>query len=170
MEILGIILLVPLGGITIIALFAALTLLLPTPIAKTRANLENSLWRSLLLGVVNFIFFAVLGLIFFWLSERSGKGLGGIFIFFAGVIIIGIAIFALLGVTAFANLLGERMGGGKTAFTSDLRGGTLLLLAGLAPYVGWFIFLPLVLWTGFGAAIAALLRRKVKEAPTPKTS
>ena len=159
MEILGIIILAPLGGIAIISLFAALTLLLPAPVEKTRANLENSLGRSLLLGVVNFTFFAILALVFFWLSEQSG-GLGGVFIFFAGLITLGIVVFALFGLAAFANLLGDRMRSGKTPFASDLRGGTLLLLAILAPYVGWFIFLPLILWTGFGAAISAFRWRK----------
>ncbi|MBT3316263.1 MAG: hypothetical protein HN390_16810 [Anaerolineae bacterium] len=159
MEILGIILLVPLSGVTIVALFAALNLLLPEAVAKTRANLEKPLGRSLLLGVVNFTFFAILALVFIWLAEQSG-GLGGIFFFLASIIIVGVAVFAVFGLSAFATLLGEGIGGGKTPFASDLRGGTLLLLAILAPYVGWFIFLPLILWTGFGAAISAFRWRK----------
>ncbi|MCP4142275.1 MAG: hypothetical protein GY755_18725 [Chloroflexi bacterium] len=163
MEILAIIFLVPLGGITIVALFAALNLLLPEAIAKTRVNLEKTLGRSLLLGVVNFIFFAILALVFVWLAEQSGN-LGGIFFFLAGIIIVGVTSFVLLGLSAFAALLGERIGSGKTPFASDLRGGALLLLAILAPYVGWFIFAPLILWTGFGAAISALVRKK-KEVP-----
>jgi hypothetical protein len=169
MEILGIILIVPLGGITIVALFAALNLLLPEAVEKTRANLEKTLERSLLLGVVNFTFFAILALVFIWLAEQIGGGLGGIFIFLGGIIIVGVAIFALFGLSAFATLLGERIGGGKTPFASDLRGGTLLLLAILAPYIGWFIFLPLILWTAFGAAISAFRWRK-KAAPAEEES
>lgn len=160
MEILRITLLIPLVGATIIALFAALNLLLPAEIEKTRKNLENSLGRSLLLGVVNFIFFAVLALATFWLSEQTSGLLAGIFIFLAGIIATGMTIFSLLGLTTFANILGERIGNAKTPFISDLRGGTLFLLAALAPYIGWFLFLPLMLWTGFGAAISALIRRK----------
>ena len=160
MEILAITILVPLGGITIIALFAALTLLFPTPVEKTRLNLENSLWRSLLLGVVNFIFFGLLAALFISLAERTGEILGGILVLLTGIIVVGFAIFAIIGLSAFANLLGERIGGGKTAFASNLRGGALLVLSALVPYVGWFIFLPLVLWAGFGAAISALLRRE----------
>lgn len=165
MEILGIALLVPLGGITIIALFGAVNLLLPVTVEKISSNLENSLGRSLLIGVVNFIFFGVLALALFWLSEQSGKGLRGLFIFLAGIILVGIAIVALFGLSAFAKLIGERIGGRKTPFTSDLRGGALLLLAALAPYIGWFIFTPLVLWAGFGASISAILR-KDKEMPS----
>jgi len=162
MEILGILLLVPLGGITIVAFFATLTLLLPAPIEKTCFNLENALGRSLLLGLVNFIFFAALVGLFGWLAQSTGTFLSGVFMFLIGVIMLGLAIFALLGLAAFAKILGERVGGGKTPFTSNLRGGTLLLLAGLAPYVGWFLFTPLVLWTGLGAAISAFVRKREK--------
>jgi len=161
MEILGVLLLVPLGGITIVALFATLILLIPAPIEKTRNHLESNLGRSLLLGFVNFTFFALLTAILFWLADQGGGDLSsGISIFLAGIIMLGFAIFALFGLAAFANLLGERIGNGKTPFVSNLRGGTLLLLAALAPYIGWFIFTPLIIWTGFGAAISALLRRK----------
>jgi hypothetical protein len=166
MEILGIILLVPVGGVTIIALFGAVSLLLPKAVEKTRANLENTPGRSLMLGIVNFIFFAVLGTLFFWIAEQNNGGLiGGISIFLAGIILIGVAIFALLGLSAFAKLLGERIGNAKTPFASHLRGGALLLLAALAPYIGWFLFLPLILWAGFGAAISAFVRRNKKDLP-----
>ncbi len=168
MEILGIILFVPLAGITIVALFAALILLIPTPIEKTRTHLENTPARSLLLGIVNFIFFAILATILVWLAEQSGGLLGGIFVFFAGIIMLGFAIYALLGLAAFVNLLGEHIGGEKTPFVSNLRGGTLLLLAALAPYIGWLVFTPLVIWTGFGAAISALIRRKKVSPPEEK--
>jgi len=160
MEILGILLLVPLGGATIIALFGALSLLIPMPIEKIRSNLENVLGRSLLLGVVNFIFFALLAMGLGWLAQNSGDVLGGILIFLAVVIVFGFVIFATLGLASFANLLGDLIGGGKTPFVANLRGGALLLLAGLAPYVGWFIFAPLALWAGFGAAISAFFRKE----------
>jgi hypothetical protein len=163
MEILGILLLVPLGGITIIALFATMTLLLPVPIEKIGLNLENALGRSLLLGLVNFIFFAALASLFGWLAQSTGTFLSSVFMLLLGVILLALSILALLGLAAFAKILGERIGGGKTPFTSNLRGGTLLLLAGLAPYVGWFLFTPLVLWTGLGAAISSLIRRRKKE-------
>lgn len=169
MEILAIILLVPLGGITIIALLGAVNLLLPSPVAKTHNNLEEAPGRSLLLGLVNFIFFGLLAVVFFWLSEQSGSFGRGIFILISIIILVGVAIFALLGLSAFAKLLGERIGNAKTPFASDLRGGALLLLAALAPYVGWFLFLPLVLLTGFGAAISALVRRKPKELPAEES-
>ena len=72
-------------------------------------------------------------------------------------------ILTFLGLVAFANLLGSRIGDDSSSpFKINLRGGVLLVLAGIAPYVGWLIFTPLVVWTGLGAAIQAFLpRRKV---------
>lgn len=161
MEILAVILLVPLGAVTIVALLAAVNALFPEAIETARKNLDNTPGRSLLLGLVNFIFFGLLGLVFFWLAEQvGGSFIRGIFVLFAGIILVGVAIVALLGLSTAAKLLGERIGNAKTPFASDLRGGALLLLASLAPYVGWFLFLPLILWAGFGAAISALVRRK----------
>ncbi len=170
MDFLEILILIPLIGITLIALFAALSLLLPAPVEKTRNHFENAPGRSLLLGIVNFIFFAVLTALFVWLGEQTGGLLNGIFILLGGIVIGGFAIFALFGLTALSIILGKRMGGGKTPFNSNLRGGALLLLAGLAPYLGWFIFTPLMLWAGFGAAISALMRKKDKAPSIEKSA
>ena len=159
MNFLETLILIPLIGITVIALFASLSLLFPAPIEKTRNHFENAPERSLLLGIVNFVFFAVVTALFVWLTEETGGLLNGIFILLGGVVIGSFAIFTLFGLTALSSILGERMGSGKTPFTSNLRGGALLLLAGLSPYIGWFIFTPLMIWAGFGAAISALLRK-----------
>ena len=166
MEILGFILLVPLSAITIISLLAALTLLLPVPVEKTRLVLESSLWRALLLGSVNFIFFAALASLFGWLAEQTIPVLNGVFILLIAMIVLGLTVLTLIGLAAFAQMLGDRIGVGKTPLTANLRGGALLLLAGLAPYIGWFLFTPLVLWTGLGAAISAMVRRRVKSSTT----
>ncbi|NOY99845.1 MAG: hypothetical protein GXP40_11720 [Chloroflexi bacterium] len=156
----AVLLLVVLGSIAVIALFAALTLLIPAPVEKTRLNLEAALGRSLLLGLVNFIFFAVLTALFTWIAQETSGLVAGISIFLAGVIVLALSLFTLLGLVALANLLGARMDGSKTPFTSHLRGGALLILAGLAPYVGWFVFTPLAAWAGLGAAISAIVRKK----------
>ncbi len=161
MEMFAVLLLVVLGSIAVIALFAALTLLIPAPVEKTRLNLEAALGRSLLLGLVNFIFFAVLTTLFGWIAQETSGLVAGISIFLAGVIVLALSLFTLLGLAALANLLGARMGGSKTPpFASHLRGGALLILAGLAPYVGWFVFTPLAAWAGLGAAISATVRKK----------
>ena len=63
-------------------------------------------------------------------------------------------------VAALLTLLGARLGVEAPPFVTTTRGGGLLLLAMLAPYVGWFLFTPLAVWAGLGGAISALIRKR----------
>jgi hypothetical protein len=126
--------------------------------------LETAGGRSLLLGLVNFIFFGLLVTLGVWLAQQTSSVLAGVLILLSGVIALAMVILTLIGIVALAQLLGVRIGSETTPFTTILRGGGLLLLAGLAPYLGWFLFTPLTAWAGFGAAIQALVIRR-KSAP-----
>ena len=162
-QLINLILLVASGIATVVALLAAINLLLPKPVQQVQHNLEVSLGRSTLLGLINFLFFGAIFTLAIWFSERSGTIVAGIFVFLAGLVLLGIIVLAVFGLVAFANLLGNRIGGEPaTPFKTNLRGGLLLVLAGIAPYVGWLIFTPLVVWAGLGAAILALTRKREK--------
>ena len=149
-----------LGGSSILAFFAVVILILPGPIAKTGSVLEEMGGRSLLLGLVNFAFFGLLVVLCVWLAEKAGGVLAAVLTLIGGLIALAIIIFSLIGLITLAQLLGNRMGRETTPFLNIVRGGALLLLAGLAPYVGWFILTPLAIWTGLGASISALLRKR----------
>ena len=47
-----------------------------------------------------------------------------------------------------------------------MRGGIVLLLAFIAPVLGWFLFLPFVLISGLGAMVS-YFRRGRRVAPSP---
>ena len=160
MEILGLITLVVFCGITLLASLEATMLLFPEPVERARQNLENSLGRSLLLGLVNFIFVATIVLLFVWLGEQLGEILGGILGVLALILLVGLILLALLGLSALSRLVGQRMGEAKSSTAAHRWGGLLLILSGLAPYVGWFVFTPLILWASLGASIQMILRRK----------
>jgi len=165
-NIVGLILLVIFGGAGLIAMFATINLLLPLHVERTRAALESSLGRSLVLGVVNFLFAGVVAALFVWLAQRAGRGAaGGALGLIALLTVLLAATLGLLGLAGLITLLGARMGSGKNEFTAALRGGALLLLACLTPYLGWFVFTPLAVWTGLGAAIQAVFRRGEKGVP-----
>jgi hypothetical protein len=165
-QLINLILLVASGIVTVVALLAAINLLLPEPVQKVQLNLEGALGRSTLLGLVNFLFFGALMVLAAWLADKLGNILAGVFVFLAGLIGLGIIVLAVFGLVAFANLLGNRIGGEPgTPFKANLRGGLLLVLAGIAPYVGWLIFTPLVFWAGLGAAIQAFIPRKNVSVP-----
>ena len=163
MKILGLVLLVLFGGVTLISLLAALSLLLPIPVERVRQKLDKSLGQSFLLGLVNFIFFAVIVGLFFFLARLAGGGLlAGIQLLLGVLIMAALAAFTLFGLVAMAKLLGERIGIAKSPLWSDMRGGLLLILAGLTPYIGWYIFTPVVICMGLGAAILVLFQKKPK--------
>ena len=165
MEILGLILLVAFCGITLLASLEATLRLFPIPVERARQHLDNSLSRSLLLGMVNFIFLAVIVMLFVWLGEQLGNVLGGVFGVLALLILVGLTLLLILGLCALSNLVGGRMGDAKSPLIAHRYGGLLLILSGLAPFVGWFVFTPLILWTCLGASIQTIFRRN--KIPTP---
>lgn len=160
-NIFGLLLVILFGGAGLISIFVILDLLMPAPIARTRILLETSMGRSLLLGLVNFLFAGVVGVLFA-LPARAGGIVAGIFVFLIGVIALAVAALTLFGLVAITCLLGSRIGETKSPVATHIRGGILLLLACLTPYLGWFVFTPLVLWTAFGAAIQTIFRKKEK--------
>jgi hypothetical protein len=165
-QLINLILLIASGIVTVVALLAAINLLLPEPVQKVQLNLESSLGRSTLLGLVNFLFFGALIVLAAWLADKLGNVIAGVFVFLAGLIGLGVIVLAVFGLVAFANLLGNRIGGEPgTPFKANLHGGLLLVLAGIAPYVGWLIFTPLVVWAGLGAAIQAFIPRRSASVP-----
>ena len=159
MEILGLIVLVTFCGITLLASLEATLQLFPDAVEQARQHLENSLSRSLLLGLVNFIFFAVVVMLFVWLGEQLGNVLGGVFGVLVLLILVALILLLILGLCALSNLVGGRMGEAKSPLVAHRYGGLLLILSGLAPFVGWFIFTPLILWTSLGASIQTIFRR-----------
>ena len=160
-NILGLLLLVLFGGAGLISVFAIISLLLPATVERTRATLENSLGRSLLLGLINFLFAVALSALLA-LPAQSGGIIGGIFIFLIGLVALAVIAKTLLGLVAATSLLGSRIGATNSPTTIYIRSGILLVFACLTPYFGWFVFTPLVIWTAFGAALRAFLpKRKV---------
>ncbi len=179
MEMLGMILLVLFGGVTLIALLVTVSLLLPISVESARKKMESNLLRSFLIGLVNFIFalalLTLLGYIITLFRQTEGNmttiNLGqiigpGIFVVLGVLVALTVILFALRGLSALASLLGERIGKAKNPFLGELRGGLLLVLACLTPYIGWDIFTPFVLCVGLGASVLALFQRKT--APPPK--
>jgi hypothetical protein len=158
----GFLLLILVSGSGLTAILTVISLLIPEGIERTRAVLQRSLGRSLLLGLINLLCVALIDALFIWLAQlvSNVKVIGGILALLVGLLTLSTAVLALLGLASLANLLGDRMGSPKNEFDATARGGTLLYLAGLTPFIGWFAFTPLALLTGLGAAIQTVFRRK----------
>ena len=157
-NVLGLFLLILFGGAGLLSIFTIINLLLPALVEQTKVKLELSLGRSLLLGLVNSILAGVLvGLLS--LPMRAGGVLAGVSVFLMGLVGLAVVGLLLLGLVSAASLLGSRVGQAGSSMQSQLRGGLLLLLACLTPFLGWWFVTPLVFWTAFGAAIQTVFRR-----------
>jgi amino acid permease len=148
-------------------LLAAIRLLLPAPVEKARLKLDIALGKSFLLGLVNMMFFSAIAALLVWLTQLTRSQSFGIAPFLAAVmavlalaILVTTVVFALNGVVAMASLFGSRLDKTKSPFMSDLYGGLLLVLACLTPYIGWYLFTPVVISMGLGASILALFQKK----------
>jgi hypothetical protein len=117
-----------------------------------------------LIGLVNAVFFILLAALMFNYA-RSLSGLP------AGLVaMIALAIFAALGtlesigLSGFSYWLEGQIANSERTLASSLRTTLLLVLACMAPFVGWFLLTPFVIATALGAAIQTVLRRKEKAA------
>jgi hypothetical protein len=68
---------------------------------------------------------------------------------------------SMLGVSALARHAGSRLASpGDAAWKPHLRGGIVLALSFLVPFLGWMLVFPVSLLLGCGAATFALFRRR----------
>jgi len=155
------------GGAGMISIFAIVNLVLPAPVARTRAVIETNLFRSLLLGFVNSLFIGLIGFLMM-LPARGGGLVAAICVGIIGLIGIFTAALVLVGMVAITSLLGDKIGETNSPVTTHLRGGGLLVLACLTPYFGWLVFTPLVIWVSLGASVQTIFRKKEKVAVEAK--
>jgi len=153
-------LLILVGGSALASLLSAVALLLPRPVERTRDILAASLGRPFLIGLVNFLFVGAIAALLVRLAQGAHGALTAVLILPALLLVIGLAVFSLLGLAALTSLVGERISEGATAFRRHLCGSALVTLAGLTPYIGWFLFSPVIVLTGLGAGLQSLFHKK----------
>ncbi len=159
---------IPLSIIGLIALFSAMILLLPDPIRQARENLEAHPWRSIFLGVLNFMGVGILTALVLSLGKYLTLGWQTPLLGLVAVLILLMAIPTTIGLSGMIMTVGVRIGERQKPFFTYLRGGGLLLLACLAPVIGWFVFTPIVIFASFGSVIGLLARpKKAKTAELP---
>lgn len=158
METIGQLLFILISGIALIALFLILDVFFPRRIKLAKQASENSSGRSFMLGLVNFIFAgAVFGALFV-----LGENLHEAF-FFPGLLIAAIlAAGIIFGLSAITHFVGERLFSDEDQMKQKIWGAGVLILACLTPFIGWFIFFPLVAIFGLGALIGSWFPPKLK--------
>jgi hypothetical protein len=141
-------------GICLIALTLVVAALWPAFTERARGNLERSPGKTLILGLVNYVFIGAIALV----SMNLGP-IAVISVILAGLLMLG----TFLGLPSVAALVGARLYGLRerdaTRWHEIVAGGLALYLAALVPAVGWFLLLPaLCLWS-LGTAVLTLASR-----------
>jgi hypothetical protein len=139
------------------AYFLVVNALFSARLTRIKSIAQSTPARSLGIGFVNFLFFAVIALVLFSVAENVGPFLRGVLTIPALVILALLAIALSLGLVAMSHLIGERIFPDLLAWKQLLWGTVCLSLACALPFVGWFLLLPYVGLVGLGAVILSLM-------------
>jgi hypothetical protein len=152
-RIIGLIIFIPLGGATFVALLTLLVFLLPTHTGRAKRALETSPGRSFVIGLVNLIFFSAIAA----LLSQGGQLLGLISVF----ILLTLTGLAMSGLAGLVVLLRQRLHTAEYGQSpgATIRSAILLVMALLAPIAGWFVLAPIISLMGLGASISSLIKR-----------
>ncbi len=141
--------------VTLVASFIFIRGLFPERVEKVRATLEAHWKRSFWLGFLNTILISIFVFGFGALANNSPVFYLPTFGIY-GAFLIGL----LFGLTAFLQILGERLFTSSSPIKRDIRAGAVFLLASLLPVVGWFLLFPYVISLGVGAVVLTIFQKK----------
>jgi predicted permease len=158
-EILRLFLFVILMTISLVAYFLVAQALFPQRILKTKAIIQSMPARSLGIGLVNFVFFAVIALVLFSVSENASAFLKVILTIPALIILAFLTVVLSFGLTGMAVLIGERLSPEISVWKQTMWGTICFSLACALPFVGWFLLLPYLGFVGIGAVILGFFQR-----------
>lgn len=144
-------------GVGLSAMFLAILALFPAVVGRTQRAADKSPGRSFLLGLVNVLFLSALGLGFGALAEGGGRD----FLQLPALLAFSLlAILLAFGLAALAGLVGGRLFPEASRAGGQLKGSIVLILAGLTPFLGWFLLFPYAGMLGVGAVFLGWSRRR----------
>ena len=146
--------------IALSAYFLVLGALFTNRVAKTQRVLTAMPGRSFGVGLVNFLFFGVIALVLFSLSDKAGSVIKVILTIPALLITAVLAIMLSFGLVGIVNLLGERIFPETSSWKQTVFGSIILSFACALPFVGWFLLFPYVGFVGIGGFILGLFQRE----------
>lgn len=141
--------------ITLVASFIFFRGLFPDRVSMIQATLEDHWKRSFWLGLVNTILITIF--VFGFGSLGNGSPIFYIPAFaMYGAFLIGL----IFGLSAFLQILGERLFADMDPVKRDLKAGAVFLLTSLLPFVGWFLIFPYVISLSFGAVVITYFQNR----------
>jgi hypothetical protein len=150
-EAVALLILAPVLTAALVALFVVMGALFPQQIASVKSTGSAMPGRSFLLGLINVLFLSVIA------AALSGGGDLGQFLalMLFVVLLVGLAF----GLAGLAPLVGERLLPDSGATRQAAWGATLMVVASLTPFIGWFLLFPYLSFRGMGAFILGLFNR-----------
>ncbi len=145
--------------ITLAAYFLVIGALFTNRVAKIQTSLNLTPGRSFGLGMVNFFFFGLIAFVLLSLAENAGSFVKGILTIPALLILAFLSILLSLGLTATVQHLAERLFPDMSTWKRNLWSSVILCIACALPFVGWFLLLPYVAFTGIGATILGFFQK-----------
>ncbi len=154
METIFVVLLSILALITLVASFIFFRGLFPVRVNKIQITMENNWKRSFWLGLLNTT------LITIFVFGFGSLGNGSPFFYIPAFAMYGAFLIGLLfGLSAFVQILGERLFPDLDPVKRDVKAGSVFLLTSLLPFVGWFLIFPYVISLSVGAVVITLFRK-----------
>jgi hypothetical protein len=142
------------------AYFLVLSALFAARLTQTRTVAQSMPGRSFGIGLVNFLFFAVIAIVLLSVAENVGPFIKGVLSIPAIIILAFLAVVLSFGLAGMSNLIGERIFPDLPAWKQTLWGTVCLSLACALPFAGWFLLLPYVGFIGIGAVILGFFQRQ----------
>jgi hypothetical protein len=150
-----------LGSVVLTAFFLVVGALFPRRVARTHALAGSARGRAFIVGLINFAFFGIVSFMFFVLADNMRLGI----LAFPGTVVLVLLILGLIfGLAGVVHLVGERLAPDQGPTARALCGALALSLACATPFVGWFVLLPFVGFTGLGAFILSYLHQPTANA------
>ena len=157
-EILDIVLVFLVLALLLIPFFIVLGTLFPKRTAKTQSILNLMPGRAFAVGLVNFVFFLSVGMVFLIIADRVENLIKAILFIPALIIFTALAVTLSFGLTGMVQLIGERIAPAQSLWRRTLWGTLLLGIGCAVPLVGWFLLLIYAACTGIGAFITSFFQ------------
>jgi len=161
-EGLGLLLSVLIGAPGLVCMLTLGTVLFPRIVRTARRAAAAMPGRSLLLGVVNLLFLTALVVVLTAAGERASSRSGVLEILALAPALV-LASGLTVGLAAMSALIGDRLVPLRGPISQVLIGAAAIVLAGLTPFLGWFLFFPYIALVGLGGVVIGLFSR----APEP---
>jgi hypothetical protein len=141
-------------------------LLFPDRTEQASFDFEYRPWATFFIGLALLLVVVTVGAVLYAIPPVRAIGVG---LWFGTV---GVALFGSGGLFRLIARRVRKSGGAQTDYHALAKAGMLVVAAELLPFFGWFLLLPYILVTSFGAGCKKLffyrVRHTVDAPPTPE--